>query len=144
MLVLYLLLLAALALLTAYTRNFQRTILTLAGEVEGVSSALLTPRGQWLLTGLLLLGWPAVLALGFAFIAWWKTVALVVGAFVVLVPALGSLTPRAMAAHYQERIRAEVQRRIAHGGRDAADLRRVLARLDGVGAPGLTRSREGG
>ena len=130
MLLLYLLLLAALALFTAYTRNFQRTVVTLGNQVDATLTTRLIPRAQWLRTAAVLAGWAAALGLGAAFIAWWKAVALVVGGFVLLVPVLGSLTPRAMAPHYLERIRADLHRRVAQGGADAGQLRRVLAHLD--------------
>jgi hypothetical protein len=135
MLILYLALLAALAAFTAYTRNFQRTVVTLGNQVDATLTTRLIPRAQWLRTVAVLLGWAAALGLGAAFIAWWKAVALVVGAFIVLVPVIGSLTPRAMAPHYVAQIRADLQRRVAQGGADAPQLRRVLTHLDQLGAP---------
>jgi hypothetical protein len=135
MLVLYLLLLAALALVTAYTRNFQRTLVAVGGEIED-GPATLTPRAQWLRTGAIVLGWPAAFALGVVFIAWWKTVALVVGAFALLVPVLGSLTPRSGSTHYLDRIKADLARRISARPRDAARLRQVLARVEQISRAG--------
>jgi hypothetical protein len=135
MLLLYLLLLAALALVTAYTRNFQRTLVAVGGEIED-GAAPLTPRAQWLRTALLVFGWPAAFGLGVTFIAWWKTVALVVGAFALLVPVLGSLTPRSGSAHYLGRIKADLARRIAAQPRDAARLRQALARIEQIGRAG--------
>jgi hypothetical protein len=135
MLILYILLLAALAAFTAYTRNFQRTIVTLGNQVDATLTTRLIPRAQWLRTLGVMAGWAAALGLGAAFIAWWKAVVLVVGAFIVLVPVLGSLTPRAMAPHYLTQIRADLQHRVAQGGADAGRLRRVLTHLDQLGAP---------
>lgn len=132
MLTLYLLLLGALALFTAYTQNFQRTIAALQGEVGAAAGAALMPRTQGLRTVALLVGWPLAFGLGIAFIAWWKAVALLLAAFLVLVPLLGSLTPRPMSPHYLACIRSDLARRIAAGTRDAGELRRVIARLDRV------------
>ena len=133
MLVLYALLLGAIALFTAYTRNFQRTVVALAAALGSTHGPLVTPRAQLVRTFALLLVWPAALGLGMAFIAWWKAIALVVGAFLLLVPALGALTPRANSAHYLAAIRADLERRLAAGGDDGA-LREVLARLDRLNA----------
>jgi hypothetical protein len=135
MLVLYLLLLGGVALFTAYTRNFQRTVVTLAGELGGTQGPLVTPRRQLLRTLAVLLVWPAAVGVGIAFFAWWKAIGLVVAAFLLLVPALGALTPRAMSAHYLEAIRADLEQRLAAGGTDAAELRQILARLAQRGAP---------
>ena len=135
MLVLYILLLGALALFTAYTRNFQRTIVGIGAGLDSSEGAALAPRVQILRTVGLLLAWPAALGLGMLFIAWWKAVALVVGAFLLLVPVLGALTPRAMSAHYVLRLRADVARRLAAGAPDAERLRRLLRHLDGLSAP---------
>ena len=134
MLVLYVLLLGAIALFTAYTRNFQRTVVALAAALGSTHGPLVTPRAQLLRTVALLLVWPAALGLGMAFVAWWKAMALVVGAFLLLVPALGALTPRAMSAHYLAAIRADLERRLAAGAADGAALREVLARLDRLSA----------
>lgn len=130
LLVLYVLLLGALAALTAYTRNFQRTLVALGDALGSAGGALVMPREQWLRTAAVVLGWPAALGLGLLFIAWWKAVALVLAAFVLLVPLLGSFTPRASSRHYLDRIRADLARRIAAGGRDAGKLREIARRLD--------------
>jgi hypothetical protein len=135
MLVLYVLLLGALALFTAYTRNFQRTIVGIGAALDSTQSAVLAPRGQLLRTFGLLLAWPAVLGLGMLFVAWWKAAALVIGAFALLVPVLGALTPRAMSAHYVGSLRADVARRLAAGAPDAERLRRLLQHLDRLSAP---------
>lgn len=129
MLVLYILVLAALAWFTAYTRNFQRTVVSLGGADEA-GGARLMPARQRLRTMAVLAAWPSAIALGLLFVAWWKAVALVVGAFLVLVPLLGSFTPRAGSAPYVRQIRADLARRIADGGRDTLELRQILERLD--------------
>ena len=134
MLALYVVLLGAIAAFTAYTRNFQRTVVALAAALGSSHGALLTPRAQLLRTFALLLAWPAALGLGMAFIAWWKAMALVVGAFLLLVPTLGALTPRAMSTHYLAAIRADLARRLAAGSADDAALREVLAGLDRLSA----------
>jgi hypothetical protein len=134
MLVLYVVLLGAIAVFTAYTRNFQRTVVALAAALGSSHGALLTPRAQLLRTFALLLVWPAALGLGMAFIAWWKAMALVVGAFLLLVPTLGALTPRALSAHYLAAIRADLERRLVGGSADDATLREVLAGLDRLSA----------
>jgi hypothetical protein len=130
MLVLYLLLLGAVALLTAYTRNFQRTVVTLAAELDSAHGPVLTPRRQLLRTLAVLLAWPAAFGIGLVFFAWWKATALVVGAFLLLVPALGTLTPRALSAHYLDALRADLARRLAAGGEDPSLLRDALAHLE--------------
>lgn len=130
LLLIYLLLLGALALLTAYTLNFQRTLVRLDGELGSGTSALLTPREQWVRTATLIIGWPAAFGIGIAFIAWWKVVALVLAAFLLLVPLLGSFTPRPSSRHYLDRIRADLAHRIAAGGRDREQLRAISHRLD--------------
>lgn len=130
MLLLYALLLGGVAWLTAYTRNYQRTIVALVAQLDSPLGPLLAPRAQQLRTLALLLAWPAAAGIGMAFFAWWKTIALVVAAFLLLVPALGSLTPRAMSPHYRQAIRADLERRLATGRVDAAELRRILARLE--------------
>jgi hypothetical protein len=135
MLLLYLLLLGALALFTAYTRNFQRTIVGLGGELGGETGVLLTPREQWWRTAAIIFGWPLAFAVGLAFVAWWTVVALVLAAFLLLVPLLGSFTPRPASPHYVERIRADLARRIAAGGREAEKLQRVFRQLDDLGTP---------
>jgi len=135
MLLAYLLLLAVLALFTAYTRNFQRSVVTLGDRIDPTAGAQLMPEGQRLRTMALLAAWPGAIGLGMLFVAWWKAVALVVGAFVVLVPLLGALTPRPGSAHYVVRIRDDLRDRIAKGGRDARDLRRLLERLEGISGP---------
>lgn len=132
MLLLYLLLLGALALLTAYTRNFQRTIVTLGSALDQGAGSAVTPRRQLLRTAAVAASWPAAFGIGLLFIAWWKAVALVVGSFLLLVPVLGSLTPRAMSPHYLQRIRTDLEHRIASGEGDREQLRTILERLDGV------------
>ena len=129
MLLLYLFLLGALALFTAYTRNFQRTLVELGSRIGESASAGLMPLGQRL-TMALLAGWPVALGFGMLFVAWWKAVALAVGAFLILVPVLGALTPRPGSRHYLDRIRADLQARIAKGGGDVNELAQILARLD--------------
>jgi len=131
----YLLLLCALALFTAYTRNFQRSVVKLGDRIGPTAGAQLMPEGQRLRTMALLAAWPLALGLGMLFVAWWKAVALAVGAFMLMVPLLGTLTPRPEAAHYVVRIRDDLRDRIAEGGRDAEDLRRLLERLDRVTGP---------
>jgi hypothetical protein len=74
--------------------------------------------------------WPVAFGIGLLFIAWWKAVALVVGSFLLLVPVLGSLTPRSMSLHYLRRIRADLEHRIATGEGDREQLRGVRKRLD--------------
>ena len=135
MLVLYILLLGALALFTAYTRNFQRTIVGLGAGLDSGLAAALAPRVQLLRTLAVLFAWPAAVGLGMLFVAWWKAVALVVGAFLVLVPALGALTPRAMSAHYVQAIRADLERRLLSGGPEAIQLRPLLEHLDRLNGP---------
>jgi hypothetical protein len=135
MLVLYVLLLGALALFTAYTRNFQRTVVGLGAQLDGALGPALAPPAQLLRTMALLLAWPAAVGLGMLFFAWWKAVALVVGAFLLLVPTLGALTPRAMSAHYVLAIRADLERRLARAGPDSARLRQILQQLDASGEP---------
>ena len=138
MLVIYLLLLGALALFTAYTRNFQRTLVALESEVEAGAGADLVPQAQRLRTIGLLAGWPIALGVGVLFVTWWKSVALVLGAFLLLVPVLGALTPRPQSDHYVARIRADLRRRIARGGSDARQLRELLDRFDRITATGST------
>jgi hypothetical protein len=132
MLLFYLLLLGALALFTAYTRNFQRTLVELGNRVDESAAAGLIPYGQRLRTVALLAGWPVALGLGMLFVAWWKAVGLVVGAFLILVPVLGALTPRPESRHYIDQIRSDLQARVAHGGRDVKELARILERLDEI------------
>lgn len=127
--VLYILAIALLALGTAYTRNFQRTLVALQERLGGEAALRLTPRGQWIRTGVVAAGWPVLIGLGLLVVAWWKAVALVVGGFVLLVPVLGSFTPRAMAPHYVEAIRRDLALRIGRGARDADQLRQLDARL---------------
>lgn len=133
LLLVYLLLLGALAFLTAYTRNFQRTLVALGGSLGGEAGALATPREQGLRTAAIVAGWPLAFGIGLAFVAWWKVVALVLAAFVLLVPLLGTFTPRPSSRHYVDRIRADLARRIAGGGRDVEQLRRISERLDELG-----------
>jgi len=131
MLILYILLLGLLAALTAYTRNFQSTVIELGQQIT-VAGASLSPWHQSLRTVALVIAWPAAIGLGMLFVAWWKAVALVVGAFVLLVPVIGSFTPRPLSRHYRNSIRADLERRIARGGRDAAMLGATLERLDAL------------
>ena len=138
MLALYLLLLGALALLTAYTRNFQSTIVALSSHLDPAAGAHLVPNAQRLRTMALLAGWLAAVGLGVLFVSWWKAMALVLGAFLLLVPALGALTPRPQSDHYVARIRTDLRRRIARGGRDVGQLRELLDRLDRITATGST------
>jgi hypothetical protein len=132
MLVVYLLLLGALALFTAYTRNFQSTIVALSSHFDETAGAHLTPDAQRLRTFGLLAGWPIAVALGVLFIAWWKAIALVLAAFLLLVPVFGTLAPRPESGHYVASIRADLRRRIARGGRDAGQLRELLDRLNQI------------
>lgn len=134
MLLLYLVLLGGLALFTAYTRNFQRTVVELGSKVDATASGRLMTRGQRLRTIGLLAGWPLAIGFGMLFVAWWKAMIMVVGAFLILVPLLGALTPRAESEHYLVRIRGDLRQRIAHGGRDAEELRRLLERIDQITA----------
>lgn len=133
MLVLYILLLGLLAAFTAYTRNFQSTVIGLCQQI-GAAAGVLTPKQQSLRTVALVMAWPAAIGIGMIFVAWWKAVALVVGAFLLLVPVIGSLTPRPMAAHYRDRIRADLARRIAGAahGQDGAELRAALEQIDAL------------
>jgi hypothetical protein len=82
------------------------------------------------------LGWPAALGIGMLFVAWWKAAALVAGAFLLLVPAIGSLMPRPMSTHYLDRIRSDLEQRVARsardGGRDAEQLERILEQIDAI------------
>jgi hypothetical protein len=132
MLVVYVLLLGALALYTAYVRNFQHTIVAFASRLDDLAGAHLMSRGQRLRTVAVLAGWPLAVGIGMLFVAWWKAVALVVGAFLILVPTLGVLTPRPESPHYVTRIRGDLRRRIASGGRDVAELRGILEGLDRI------------
>jgi hypothetical protein len=131
MLFLYILLLGTVAALTAYTRNFQRTVIEL-GQQLAVAGAPLSPWHQSLRTVALVIAWPATIGLGMLFVAWWKAVALVVGAFLLLVPVIGSFTPRPMSRHYRNSIRVDLERRIARGGREAAALGATLEQLDAL------------
>lgn len=129
MLLLYILLLAVLAPFTAYTRNFQRTIVAIGSRLDSSAAALAAPRSQGWRTAAMMIAWPSALGLGLVFIAWWKAVALVVGGFLLLVPLFGSFTPRALSAHYVDAIQRDLARRIGAGGNDAAELRGLAARL---------------
>jgi hypothetical protein len=131
MLLLYILLLGMLAAFTAYTRNVQSTVIALGQQVPA-AGPLVTPRWQSARTLALVVAWPAAIGLGMLFVAWWKAVALVVGAFVLLVPVIGSFTPRPMSRHYRNSIRADLERRIARGGREAAALGATLEQLDAL------------
>ncbi len=130
MLALSVLLLSALALFTAYTRNFQRTIVAIDAELGGGFGSAVTPRLQILRTLAVLLAWPAAVGGAMLVFAWWKAMALVVGAYLILVPVLGALTPPASSAHYVGRIRADLEHRQAAGGADAGELDRILRQLD--------------
>jgi len=59
-----------------------------------------------------------------------------VAAFLLLVPVLGSFLPRPMSRHYVDRIRADLEHRVARGGPDAAQTRRVLAHFETLGRQG--------
>lgn len=135
---LYIVAIVALALVTAYTRNFQRTIAGLQAKLGESSLTKLTPRAQWVRTALVAAGWPLLAGVGLIFVAWWKAVALIVGGFALLVPLLGSFTPRAMGHHYVEAIRRDLAQRIVTGGRDAEELRRLQAELDSLKAQSAT------
>ena len=130
MLALYVLLLGALALFTAHTRNFQRTIVAIDAELGSGSGGAVTPRLQILRTLAVLLAWPAAVGAAMLAFASWKAMALMVGAFLILVPVLGTLTPRAGWAHYLRRIRADLEQRRAAGGADAGQLDPILRQLD--------------
>ena len=136
MLLLYILLLGLLAAFTAYGRHLQSTVITLEQQIPGAAGIIATPRQQALRTLGLVLGWPAVLGIGMLFVAWWKAAALVAGAFLLLVPLIGSFMPRPMSAHYVDRIRADLEQRMARcakdGGRDAPQLERILAQIDAI------------
>jgi hypothetical protein len=138
MLLLYILLLGLLAAFTAYTRHFQSTVIAIEQQIPGGPGIVATPKQQTMRTALLVLGWPAALGIGMLFIAWWKAAALVVGAFLLLVPLIGSFLPRPTSAHYVNRIRADLERRVALGGRDAGQLRHILAQLDQITRQGPT------
>ena len=133
MLLLYILLLGLLAAFTAYARHLQSTVITLEQQIPGAAGIVATPRQQTLRTLGLVLGWPTALGIGMLFVAWWKAAALVAGAFLLLVPVIGSLMPRPMSAYYLDRIRSDLERRVARSvkdARDAAQLGRILAQLD--------------
>jgi hypothetical protein len=140
MLALYLLLLGSLALLTAYTRNFQSTIVALSSHLDAAAGAHLVPNAQRLRTMALLAGWPIAVGLGVLFVAWWKAMALALGAFLLLAPALGALTPaigslcgqdpgRSAAADRARRTRCRAAARVAGSTRsdhrDRLDLSRA-------------------
>lgn len=127
LLVLYLGLLALLALLTAYTRNYQRTIVELDQALQ--AAGRLVPPLQVLRTILIVTLWPAAFILGVLFVAWWKAVVLVVGSFLLLTPVMGSFTPRPMSPHFLRRLRGDVERRIADGPGDPVELRRIADRI---------------
>jgi hypothetical protein len=130
MLLLYILLLAGLAVFTAYTRNFQRTLVAIGARLDSSAAAAATTRSQGWRTAAMVVAWPSAIGLGMVFVAWWKAVGLVVAAFLVLVPVLGALTPRPVSAHYVERIRADLVARIERGAGDADDLRRTVDEID--------------
>lgn len=130
MLWLFLLALGGLAALTAYTRNFQRTVVALAERADEEALGIVTPRWQWARTGLVVTLWPLAFLFGLAFIGWWKVVALVVGAFLLLVPLAGSFTPRPMAPHYLAMIRRHLLRHAGSSRPTAQTARAVLVKLD--------------
>jgi ABC-type transport system involved in cytochrome bd biosynthesis fused ATPase/permease subunit len=127
-LVLYLGLLALLALLTAYTRNYQRTVVDLDQSLD--AGGRLIPPMQPIRTMLVAGLWPLALLIGLAFIAWWKAVVLVVGSFVLLTPVLGSFTPRPMSRHFLNRVEDHLRRRIAEHPAERADLERLARQLE--------------
>lgn len=127
-LVLFLGLLVLLALLTAYTRNYQRTVVDLDQALG--SGGRIVPRLQVARTIAVAMAWPLGLVIGLMFIAWWKVVALVLASFVLLVPVMGSLTPRPSSRHFVARIRGDLWRRIARGDPDPAELDRLASELD--------------
>lgn len=127
LLALYLGLLALIALLTAYTRNYQRTVVELDQELQA-DGRLVSPL-QVVRTLLIVILWPAAFVFGLLFVAWWKAVALVVGAFLVLTPVMGSFTPRPRSEHFLKRVRDDVERRIAEEPGDPVELRRLAQGL---------------
>jgi hypothetical protein len=130
-LALYAVALGALALFTAYTRNFQGTVIEVARRTDVAAGDQVAPRAQTRRTLALVALWPAALFAGLVVFQWWKAVLLVIVAFVLLVPLLGALlTPPAMSGHYVLRIRADLERRLERGEGDAARLRGVLRTLD--------------
>ncbi len=133
LLALYAVALGALALLTAYTRNFQGTVAEIArrtGNAAAIGDAV-APRAQARRTLALVALWPAALLAGLMFLQWWKAVLLIGAAFLLLVPLLGALmTPPAMAEHYLSRIRADLERRLERGEGNAERLRGALRALD--------------
>jgi hypothetical protein len=135
MLLLYILLLGVLAAFTAYTRNFQSTVIGLGHQIPTADASLM-PWRQGARTIALVIAWPAAIGLGMVFVAWWKAVMLVVGAFLILVPLTGSFTPRPMSGHYLGRIRADLAKRISRGAkngrRDAAKLQAILEQLEAL------------
>jgi hypothetical protein len=138
MLLLYILLLGALAAFTAYARHLQSTVITLEQQIPGASGRIATPGQQTLRTLTLVLGWPAALGVGMLLIAWWKAAALVAGAFLLLVPVAGSLMPRPMSAHHLDRIRSDLERRVARSGKDGRDterLRHILGQIASISPP---------
>jgi hypothetical protein len=100
--------------------------------MDDMADARLMPRGQRLRTAAVLAGWPLAVGIGMLFIAWWKAVGLVVGAFLILVPLLGALTPRPGSRHSVTRIQDDLRRRIARNGRDVEELRGILERFDQI------------
>lgn len=129
---LFILGIAVVALATAYTRNFQRTIVELQAQLGESALAGLTPRAQWARTALVATGWPVLMGAGLLFVAWWKAVAMVVGGLLLLVPLLGSFMPRAGAPHYIDAIQRDLARRIGGGAKDAGALRRLGAQLEAL------------
>lgn len=127
-LVLYLGLLALLALLTAYTRNYQRTVVELDRALD--AGGRLTSPMQTLRTVVVATAWPGAILVGLGFVGWWKAVALVVGAFALLTPLLGSFTPRPGSDHFLDRLEAELRRRMEREPpAERAELERIARGL---------------
>lgn len=121
----YLALVAALALATAYTRNYQATVSALAERVEPWARGEVTPPWQSARTLAVALAWLLTIALGILFLQWWKVALLAGGGLLLLVPLFGSLTPRPLSAHYLDRLHADVEHRLARRRGDAAALQSV-------------------
>ena len=86
----------------------------------------------------LVAAWPIAIGLGMLFVTWWRRWRWW-WAFALLVPLLGALTPRPESRHYVVRIGEDLRGRIARGGRDAEELRRLLERLDRITGPSTRR-----
>ena len=129
-LLLYLVLLGSIAVFTAYTRNYQRTVIEVDRALD--AGGRLVPPSQVVRTMIVASLWPAAFLIGLAFVAWWKAVAMVVGSYVLLTPLLGSFTPRPMSGHFLSRLRLHLGQRIDTALEDRAELERIdrdLARL---------------